>query len=145
MMVRDWLALIAPCGVTLGGCDWFEDPSPESVRVVIDGTPGDSLRVITSTVFVASRDDLGNTTVNSFASDTAVWILPVNRTFDIREDQRFLVLGFPGDSTATVPIDGSIRVDDRSPFNVDVDVTSAQPFQFLFLFNQPIVSNFELL
>lgn len=145
MKVRNWIPGIVLVFSLLGGCDWFEDPSPESVRVTINGQAGDSLRVITSTVFIATRNELGETTVNSFASDTTVWVLPVNRTFDIREDQRFLILGFPGDSTATIPIDGNIRVDQRSPFTLDVDVTNGQPFRFLFLFNQPIVSDFELL
>ncbi|MDH3225342.1 MAG: hypothetical protein OEO23_16595 [Gemmatimonadota bacterium] len=145
MKVRTWLAVMALAGVVLGGCGWFEDPSPESVRVIIDGTPGDSLRVITSTVFVAARDEFGSTTVNSFSSDTTMWALPADRTFDIREDQRFLIQGTPGDSTAVVPIDASIRVDSRSPWLAEINVTRENPFLFLFLFNQEIVSDFELL
>lgn len=139
------MAGIALTGALLVGCDWFEDPSPESVRVIIEGETGDSLKVITSTVFVAARDELGSTTVNSLASDTAIWVLPVDRTFDIREDQRFMLLGVPGDSTGTVSIDANIRVDTRSPYTADLDVTQARPFLFLFLFNQEILSDFELL
>ena len=145
MKVRIWMVAVAAAGSLLGACDWFEDPTPESVRVTIDGTPGDSLIVITSTVFVAATNELGSTTVNSFASDTTVWMLPADRTFDIREDQRFMILGTPGDSATTVPIDANVRVDTRTPFRADIDVTAENPFLFLFLFNQEIVSDFELL
>lgn len=145
MKVRTLFAFTVLVGTVLGACDWFEDPSPESVRVSIDGTPGDSLVVVTSTVFVAAQNELGETTVNSFDSDTTVWILPVDRTFDIREDQRFLIFGVPRDSTGTVSIDANIRIDSRTPWTADIDVTHVNPFLFLFLFNQEIVSDFELL
>ena len=145
MKVRNWLAITVLTGAALGACDWFDDPTPESVRVIIDGTPGDSLRVVTSTVFVAAQNEFGETTVNSFASDTTVWALPADRTFDIREDQRFLILGIPTDSVASISIDANIRIDSRSPWLADVEVSQQNPFLFLFLFNQEIVSDFELL
>ena len=144
MKIRDWMACAALLGLSLGACDWFEDPTPESVRVTIDGTPGDSLRVITSTVFIAANDELGGTTVNALAADTAVWFLPVDRMFDIRGDQRFLILALPGDSLAAVPIQANIRIDARTPFVANFDVTQPNPLLFLFLFNQEILSDFEL-
>ena len=145
MKVWKFLSWTLLLGTILSACDWFEDPSPESVRVVIDGIPGDSLVVVTSTVFVAARNESGQTTVNSFDSDTTVWALPADRTFDIRDDQRFLIFGIPRDSVASIAIDASIRIDSRSPWLADIDVTRANPFLFLFLFNQEIVSDFELL
>ncbi|NNF26604.1 MAG: hypothetical protein HKO53_06035 [Gemmatimonadetes bacterium] len=145
MKFRTFLVFTVLAGSMLGACDWFEDPTPESVRVMIDGTPGDTLLVVTSSVFVAAQNELGETTVNPFVADTTVWVLPVDRTFDIREDQRFLIRGVPADSAASVSIDVNVQVDSRSPWAADVEVTYVNPFLFLFLFNQEIVSDFELL
>lgn len=145
MKVRRSLVFTVLVGSILGACDWFEDPSPESVRVIIDGTPGDTLVVVTSSVFVAAQNELGETTVNPFDADTTVWVLPVDRTFDIREDQRFLIRGVPADSVSSVSIDANVQIDSRSPWVADVEVTHLNPFLFLFLFNQEIVSDFELL
>ncbi|MGI9627462.1 MAG: hypothetical protein ACR2QM_11550 [Longimicrobiales bacterium] len=145
MKIRDWMAVMVLMGIVLGGCGWFEDPTPESVRVVIDGTPGDSLRVVTSTVFVAAENESGQTTVNTLTADTATWVLPVDRMFDIRGDNRFLLLALPGDSTLSIPIQANIQIDARTPFASNVDVTQGNPLLFLFLFNQEVLSDFELI
>ena len=145
MKLRHWMVALALVGISNAACDWFEDPSPETVSVTIEGPAGDSLWVITSTVFVAARNEVGRTTVNPLAADTTVWELPVTRTFDIQADQRFMLVALPGDTARSLPIQANIQVDDRRPFATSIDVTWVEPLRFLFLFNQEIVSDFELL
>lgn len=88
-------------------------------RVIVEGSSGVPLRLLTSTNFFASRDmDTGELLASQIVGDTATLnTLPFNRTFNIRGSDRFLVrlINPDADSTATVHL--RIHLDDREVYN----------------------------
>lgn len=125
------------------GCVWWEDPSPDMVRVTMEGQAS-SLLVVTSTEFIATNNESGNTSVQLFESDTTVVSLPFDRSWDISEEQRFFILGTPVDSS-TVRVQVRIYLDGNKDFDRDVDAFVDDPVRYIYLFNQQILQDFELL
>ena len=144
-MNRRWLylGLVLMPLLAAAGCDWFEDPSPEVVRVMIDGD-GESLLVITSTRFLTTADELGDLGVRMFTADTTVATFPFDQSWNIHEEKRFVLVAFPVDSsTATVRIrvmlDGETDLDNTLGASVD------EPVRYIYIFNQQVVPDFEVL
>src|SRR5687767_7169487 len=72
-------------------CSWFDNPAPDEARIVIEGDPGSTIRLVVSTKFVAAVTGLGQTRVEIFESDTVAVTLPYERVYTIENDQRFFV------------------------------------------------------
>ena len=121
-------ALWAGCGI-LG-----DDSGPEEVRILLEGSVGEEVLLVTSVNFVAQRDVIvdefgfplrDTTLVLLLTADTTVIRLPFEQRFDIRTPQRFFTRAF----RLTAPdaelrmqgwVDGESRFDRRlSPAPVD--------------------------
>ena len=103
--------------------------------------------VITSTIFVAAQNELGETTVNSFDSDTTVWSL-ASRTVrsTLARISGFSFWACQGIRRALCPSTPTFASIARSALaGGHRRDPGLNPFLFLFLFNQEIVSDFELL
>ena len=144
-MKRFRLALgwLLPLFVAVAGCDWFEDPSPEIIRVTLDGS-ADQFVIITSTEFFAATNEAGEVGVQVFNPDTTIVSLPFEQTWDISQAQRFLLLGMPGDSSA-VTVRLRVLIDGDESFDQTVLTLIDDPVRFVYLFNQQILQDFELL
>lgn len=129
--------------VAVWGCVWWKDPSPDMVRVTMEGQ-AESLLVVTSTDFIATSNESGNTSVQLFEADTTVVSLPFDRSWDISEEQRFFILGTPVDSS-TVRVQVRIYLDGDKDFDRDVNAFVDDPVRYIYLFNQQILQDFELL
>ena len=125
------------------GCDWFDDPSPDEIRIRLDGD-AETITLITSTEFVAARDEAGRMRVQVFGSDTTQISLPFDRTWNIREDQRFFMVGIPADS-AGVPMRLRVHLDGDESVDNNVLARINTPVRFMYIFNQQILQEFELL
>ncbi|MGH7501618.1 MAG: hypothetical protein ACREL7_07650 [Longimicrobiales bacterium] len=125
------------------GCDWFDDPSPEEARVVIDGDAGTTITLIASSKFVAGVNELGVTRVEILESDTILTSLPFDRTFDIRGDYRFFVQASRLDADV-----GSLRmqvfVDEDREFDEAGSLLADAPFRFVYQFNQFLTDVIEV-
>jgi hypothetical protein len=117
------------------GCDWFDDPSPQEARVVIDGDPGTTIVVIASSKFVAGVNDIGVTRVEIIESDTIVTSPPLDRTFSIRGDYRFFVQAARLDADVN-SLRMQVFVDDDREFDESGPLLADGPFRFVFQFNQ---------
>jgi hypothetical protein len=128
------LALMLALGVG-AGCDWFEDPSPEEARVVIEGDAGTTVVLIVSSKFVAGVSEAGVTRVEIIESDTILTSPPFDRTFNIRGDYRFFIQAARLDADV-----GSFRmqvfVDEDREFDESGPLLQNGPFRFVFQFNQ---------
>ncbi len=137
------LSVFALAATALWSCGWFEDPTPDEIRVRLEGDLSE-LHLVTSTRFVAATDGTGRWRVQMFNADTTVVSLPFDRTWNISGDQRFVLLGSLADSTAglvrlRVDVDGDQAFDNRIQALVD------NPIRFVYLFNQQILQEFDLL
>lgn len=137
------LSLCAFALTALWSCGWFEDPTPDEIRVRMEGDVSE-LRLVTSTRFVASTSGTGRVRVQMFEADTTTISLPFDQTWDIRGDQRFVLLGTPSDSAA-VSVRLRVNVDGDSEFDGRIQTLANEPIQFVYLFNQQILQEFELL
>lgn len=129
--------------VMVWGCVWWEDPSPDMVRVTIEGE-AESFLVVTSRQFFATNNEAGNMSVQLFEADTTVVTFPFDQTWDIREEQRFFLMGMPVDSSA-VNVQVRIYLDGDKDFDRNVDAVIDDPVRYIYLFNQQILQDFELL
>lgn len=125
------------------GCEWFADPSPEIVRVTLDGD-ADSFILVTSTEFIATNNESGNMTAQLFEADTTVITLPFDRSWNIEAEQRFFLLASPVDTSA-VRVQVRVFLDGDKDFDRSVDAVTEDPVRYIYLFNQQILQDFELL
>lgn len=145
-MKRRWLfcGLVHLAVITTSGCGWLDDPSPEFVRVMIE-SDDDSLMLITSTQFFQTTNELGEVGVQLLDSDTTtIASFPFDQTWDISAEQRFLLMGFPADSGA-VTAHLRILLDGDPDYDRTVTVLIDNPVRYIYLFNQRILQEFELL
>lgn len=142
--MRQFVILLAAVWLT-GACGLLLDnPAPEKARLVVSGDAGKSVRLITSTEFVAAVNEAGQTRVEMFVSDTLITTLPYERTFDIEDDQRFLV------EAAWIDVDletvnVQVFLDDAIRFDEAGVLLEGQPYRFVYLFNQTITRDILLL
>ncbi|MYG81408.1 MAG: hypothetical protein F4187_06390 [Gemmatimonadetes bacterium] len=129
--------------LTVWGCVWWEDPGPETVRVTMEGE-AETFLVVTSTEFVAANNEAGDMSVQLFEADTTVVSLPFDRSWDISAEQRFFLMGTPVDSSA-VRVQVRIYLDGDKDFDRNVDAMTEDPVRYIYLFNQQILQDFELL
>ena len=108
---RKALAASFLLALAFGACDWFEDPSPDMIRVTLEGDARQFL-VITSTDFFATNDEQGDLSAQVFVSDTIRGSLPFDRNWNIKEEQRFYMFAVPADST-TVTVRVQVFLDDE--------------------------------
>ncbi len=144
-MKRRWASagLVLLLALSTGSCDWLEDPSPEFVRVMIE-SDDESMTLITSTRFFPTTNEVGEVGVEVFASDTTTASFPFDQSWDISEEQRFLLMGFPADSGA-VTVRLRILIDDDPDYDRTVTVLIDEPVRYIYLFNQQILQDFVLL
>lgn len=129
--------------LTTWGCSWFDDPSPEFVRVMIE-SDDESLMLITSTQFFQTTNEVGEVGVQVFDSDTTIASFPFDQSWNIKDEQRFLLMGFPTDSSA-VSVRMRILLDGDLDFDKTVTILIDDPVRYIYLFNQQILQDFELL
>ena len=145
-MKRPWLRSFGSCflvALVAGGCGWLEDPSPATVSVTLDGQ-ADSFVIITSTEFFATTNEAGDVGVQVFNSDTTIISFPFERSWDIQDEGRFLLLGMPADSGA-VTVRLRVLLDGDEDYDVNVRALIDDPVRYIYLFNQKILQEFELL
>lgn len=129
--------------LALGACDWFEDPSPDVIRITLEGDPRPFV-VITSTEFFATSDELGDLSAEVFTADTVRGSLPFDRNWNIKEEQRFYMFAFPADS-ATVTVRVQVFLDDDQAVDNTLQAGPDNPIRYMYLFNQHVLQDFELL
>lgn len=124
--------------LTPGGCDWFENPTPDDAKVSIEGEAGKQVRLIVSTKFVATVNQDGQTRVVVFEADTTLITLPYEATYHIEEDQRFFAETARLDTDLQtvrmqVFVDSRKRFDEGGPL-----LEGGRPYRFVYMFNQAI-------
>lgn len=129
--------------LTVWSCGWLGDPSPEMVRVTMEGQ-ADSFLVVTSTEFFATNDESGNMSVQLFTADTTVVTFPFDQSWNIREEQRFFLMAMPVDSSA-VRVQVRVFLDGDKDFDRSVAAEIDDPVRYIYLFNQQVLQDFELL
>jgi len=129
--------------LAFGACDWFEDPAPDVIRITLEGDTRQFL-VITSTEFFATSDEQGDLTAQVFVSDTIRGPLPFDRNWNIKEEQRFYMFAVPADST-TVTVRVQVFLDDEQAVDNTVQAGPGNPILYMYLFNQHVLQDFELL
>ncbi len=144
-MKRQWVSvgLVLLLALWTGSCDWLEDPSPEFVRVMIE-SDDESMMLITSTQFIPTTNELGEVSVQVFDSDTTTASFPFDQSWNISEEHRFLLMGFPPDSGA-VTVRLRVLIDGDPDYDRTVTVLIDEPIRYIYLFNQQIIQDFVLL
>lgn len=144
MTPRSFAPLLLAAFLGLAACDAFEDKTPRQARVRITGTAGQEATVIFSSQFVAGVTETGVTQVSVFESDTLTRTLPIDTIVDIEVSRRlFFELAPAGASQAVVRV--RVDIDDRGIFNEEGDIFSADPFRYIYLFNEPTTRVIEVI
>lgn len=143
-MMKRTVSVLAAVALLAGGCGWFEDPSPNQARLVVNGEAGKQVRLIVSTRFVAAVDEQGLTRVVIFESDTVLTTLPVDRVVSIEEDQRFFAEAGRLDADLQT-LRMEVYVDQRKQFDEDGPLVADKPFRFVYSFNQRVTRIIEVI
>lgn len=123
-----------------GGCDWWEDPSPDQVSFALVEGEGE-YQVLLSTVFVAGFTGTGQTQVELIESDTLVVTTPFLDEVDIRGDQRFFIRVLASDTVGAVnPVRLTVDIDDENRFDRRAQV-GEEPIFFLYQFNGQVFTD----
>jgi hypothetical protein len=141
-MKRSVILLVA--ALLPAGCELVEDPSPEEARLVVEGEAGKQVRIIVSTKFVAAVNDVGQTRIVIFEADTLVTTLPYERRWAIDEDQRFFAEAARLDADLQ-SVHMEVFIDSRSQFAEGGVLIEAQPYRFVYTFNQQITRDIVVL
>lgn len=104
----------------------------------------DSLMLITSTQFFQTTNEAGEVGVQVFSSDTTIASFPFDQSWNIKDEQRFLLMGLPTDSSA-ISVRMRILLDGDPDFDKTVTVVIDDPIRYMYLFNQQVLQDFELL
>lgn len=139
------------CGLLAGagGCDWFEDPTPEQVRVLVTGEGGKPAALVMSQAFNAGVSEAGNTQVELFAADTIVRMLPFDTIirleggaqvggakrffFEARRDEEDL-----SSVGVKIYLDSALRFDVGGPL-------ATQVYRWAYVFNQLFTGTVEVI
>lgn len=124
---RAVLLLALACGaLPIWGCDILSSGDPERARVTIDGAPGHTVRLVTTTDFdVVSSTDGEQRDVYVLSADTADVASPYDRSFGLGPRTRFYVLitseTIPAQTvTVRVFLDGDRRYSRSTLFGEEV-------------------------
>lgn len=131
------VAAIALLSAALPGCGWFEDPTPELIRVRASGQAGTRVQVVLSTQFNAAVDEAGVTNLSIFLSDTLQRALPLDTMVNIAVERRFFVEIMPLDAESA-HVEVRVEVDGRTQVAEGGTVARANPWRYAYLFNQRI-------
>ena len=93
------ISLLLLSVTVLAACDLVGKSGPEEVRLRIEGNSAESIRLITSRLFLTDRIqdiDIDGSVIDSMSivlirADTSMINLPFEQTYDIRSEQRFYV------------------------------------------------------
>lgn len=145
LLMRSAIPALASLGLSLivTACNWFDDPSPDEARLMIDGPAGAQVRLITSTKFLAAVTNDGVTRVEVFEADTTNAALPFESTYAIRDDQAFLAWTSHLETSletirVRVFLDAAKEFDESGPLKDGID------FRFVYTFNQRVTPIVEI-
>lgn len=136
--------LVAAALLLQGGCGFFDNPTPSEARLTVTGESGAEVRIVTSKKFVATQQTGDQVKAELLAADTLVRTLPFDTVYDIRGDLRFYArIDTVG---STVPSGFRLRValDEEVRYDQEGSLV-ARVFRFLYVFNQAILTDGEVL
>ena len=128
-------SILVAWAVLLTACDWFDDPSPDTARLRLEGDPGAVVRLVTSVQFLAARTPSGEVRVQLLSADTSRRALPFDTVYTIRGYQRFFAEAARADADVAsfrmrVFLDRVPRFDEVGPLR------EGAPYRFLYALNQ---------
>lgn len=108
----------------LPGCDMLGGRGVDEARLVLEGTSGNTVLLVTSTRFESTNVVGGSAIVDLVDADSARVTLPFDRTYDIEERGRFYALvireNSEGDNLHMRGyVDGELRYNNRATTDQD--------------------------
>jgi len=112
------------------GCDSIlgtdQSAFANEARIRVDGTFVAPLQLLTSSNFIATRDETGELVAQEIVGQTLTLTqLPFDRVFDLRGTDRFLVRLANPDASVTVNVHFRIELDGREVYNQRANMTDA--------------------
>jgi hypothetical protein len=145
--MKKHLKLIVALGlfVTAGGCQVFEDQSPESVNFRLSGSSGTTVQAVYSTRFTAGVTEDGVTQVRIFSADTVLQTLPIDTTVSIVENQQFFVEILPAAASDTLDVAVKVEIDGREVLENSGFIFPLNPWRYVYQFNQLLTQAVEVI
>lgn len=135
--VRTMIAVLAGVLPSLAGCSSILDTSrdiADAARVVVDGSSPVRLTLVTSTEYVGARDpDTGSFDITLLSSDTAAVDVPIDRSFSLDQNGRFLVRLIHPDLQSTASVRMRVFLDEELVYDVSADMSDAY-LEYVFVY-----------
>lgn len=130
-------AVLALLIITASACSSIVDSSrrtAEAARVLVTGTSGSPLRLITSTNFIVAYSDAGDEHIQLLRADTVMLPLPIDRQVPFRSSDRVYVSLFNPSMTETANVEMRILVDGQEVYRQAAELLDASLGFSYFLF-----------
>ena len=127
--------------IAVGACDWFEDESPDTATLILDGNGQTRAPVVVSREFTPVVRGPGDVEIHLAKADTTVRSLPFDTTYDIRGPKRFHVL-IEGADPPGAEVWMRVRIDQNELYN-ELRDPAETPHVFIYAFNQPHLLDLE--
>ncbi len=134
---RASFVLIEVVLIAAGACGWFDDESPGTATLILDGNGQTRAPVVVSREFTSVVRGPGDVDVHLVEADTTLRSLPFDTVYDIRGQQRFYVL-IEGAEPSGAEVWMKVRIDQNELYNELRDPVE-KPHVFIYAFNQRIL------
>ncbi|MEZ4414571.1 MAG: hypothetical protein R3E10_02340 [Gemmatimonadota bacterium] len=146
------LAVLGGVGVFSGlpACSWFEDPTPDTVRVLVTGDASTPAALIVSQSFNAGLTERGSTAVSLFAADTLIRTLPFDTVINLvggidQGDAKRFFFEAQRDQENLSNVQVRIYLDSDLRFDVGGPLTSQEIYRWAYIFNQLFTNVIEVI
>ena len=127
--------------IAVGACDWFDDESPDTATLILDGNGQIRAPVVVSREFTPVARGPGDVDIHLAKADTTLRSLPFDTAYDIRGPQRFYVL-IEGAEPPGAEVWMRVRIDQNEHYN-ELRDPAETPHMFIYAFNQPHLLDLE--
>lgn len=121
--------------MAVGACDWFDDESPDTATLILEGTGQIQAPVVVSREFTPVVRGPGDVDIHLTSADTSLRSLPFDTVYDIRGPQRFYVRIERAEPPGA-EVWMRVSIDQNEHYNERRDPAET-PHVFIYAFNQP--------
>ncbi|MDE0073611.1 MAG: hypothetical protein OXR82_02360 [Gammaproteobacteria bacterium] len=127
--------------LAVGACDWFDDESPDTATLILQGSGEVQAPVVVSREFTPVMRGPGDVDIHLTRADTTLRSLPFDTVYDIRGPQRFYVLIERAEPSGA-EVWMRVSIDQNEHYN-ELRAPAETPHLFIYAFNQPHLLDLE--
>lgn len=127
--------------IAVGACGWFDDESPDTATLILEGNGEIQAPVVVSREFTPVVRGPGDVNIHLAKADTTLRALPFDTVYDIRGPRRFYVRIERAEPPGA-EIRMRVSIDQNELYN-ELRDPAEMPHVFVYAFNQPALLDLQ--